>query len=53
VELLLRKLAAGMTVDEIVVDHPHLTAADVYAAAAYAADYLAFEEIVLADGVRL
>ena len=53
VEHILRKLAGGMTVDEIVTDHPHLTPDDVYAAAAFAADFLAQEEIVFAGGDRL
>jgi uncharacterized protein (DUF433 family) len=53
VEHILRKLAEGMTVDEILADHPHLTPDDVYAAAAFAADYLAQEEIVFAGGARL
>ncbi|MDZ3838201.1 MAG: DUF433 domain-containing protein [Rhodospirillales bacterium] len=46
VELVLRKLGAGMTVEEIIADHPRLTADDVRAAQAFAADYLADEEIV-------
>jgi uncharacterized protein (DUF433 family) len=33
VELILRKLAGGMTADQIIADHPHLTQDDVYAAA--------------------
>jgi len=53
VELILRKLAGGMEVGAILEDHPHLITEDVYAAAAYAADYLAQEEIVFADGQRL
>ena len=53
VEHILRKLAGGMTVSEIIADHPHLAPDDVYAAAAFAADYLAQEEIVFADGQRL
>ncbi len=53
VEHILRKLAGGMTIDEITTDHPHLTPDDVYAAAAFAADYLAQEEIVFAGGERL
>jgi uncharacterized protein (DUF433 family) len=53
VEQILRKLAGQMTVDEILADHPHLTPDDIYAAAAFAADYLAQEEIVLASGERL
>jgi uncharacterized protein (DUF433 family) len=53
VEQILRKLAGQMTVDEILADHPHLVPDDIYAAAAFAADYLAQEEIVLAGGERL
>ena len=53
VEHILRKLAGGMTVGDILEDHPHLTPDNVYAAAAFAADYLAQEEIVFADGERL
>jgi len=50
VEHLLRKLAGGMTMDEILADHPHLVPDDVYAAAAFAADHLAPEEIIFAGG---
>jgi uncharacterized protein (DUF433 family) len=50
VELILRKIAAGMTEQEILAHHPHLTAEDIRAAAAFAADHLANEEIVLASG---
>jgi uncharacterized protein (DUF433 family) len=53
VEHILRKLAGGMMIDEILADHPHLTPDDIYAAAAFAADYLAQEEIVFAGGERL
>jgi uncharacterized protein (DUF433 family) len=49
VEMILRKLGAGMTVDEILQDHPHLTRDDVRAAQAFAADYLADEAVVLAE----
>ncbi len=45
VEHILRKLSAGMTIDEIIKDHPHLTSEDIYAAQAFAADYLADEQI--------
>jgi len=44
VEQILRKLAAGMTVDDIIGDHPQLQP-DIYAAQEFAADYLAEEEI--------
>ena len=53
VEHILRKLAGGMTVQEILTDPPHLMPDDIYAAAAFAADYLAQEEIIFADGQRL
>jgi uncharacterized protein (DUF433 family) len=53
VEHILNKLAGGMTVGEILADHPHLTADDVYAAVAFAADYMAHDEIVFADGQRV
>ena len=45
VELILRKLSGGMTIDEIIKDHPHLTPEDIYSAQAFAADYLADEQI--------
>ena len=45
VEHILRKLAGGMTIEEIIADHPNLTRADIYAAQAFAADYLADEQI--------
>ncbi len=37
VEHIMRKLGAGMTIPEIIVDHPHLTPDDIHAAAAFAA----------------
>jgi len=52
VEHVLRKLAGEMSIDEILADHPHLTLDDIYAAAAFAADYLAEVEIVFAGGER-
>jgi uncharacterized protein (DUF433 family) len=45
VEQILRKLAGGMTVAEIITDHPHLKREDILAAQEFAADYLADEEI--------
>ena len=50
VELVLRKIAEGMTDREILAHHLHLTVEDIRAAAAFAADHLANEEIVLASG---
>ena len=53
VELILRKIAEGMTDEQILAHHPHLTAQDIRAAAAFAADHLANEDIVLASGSPL
>jgi len=46
VEHILRKLGGGMSPEEILLDHPHLTLADIRAAQAFAADYLADEVTV-------
>ena len=46
VELVLRKFGTGMTAEEILADHPRLTHDDLRAAQAFAADYLADEEVV-------
>jgi len=48
VELILRRLGAGDDQDQILADYPHLTEADIRAAQAFAADYLANEEIIAA-----
>jgi uncharacterized protein (DUF433 family) len=46
VELVLRKLGAAMPPEAILADHPRLTLDDIRAAQAFAADYLADEDIV-------
>ena len=46
VEMVLRKLGAGLTADAILAEHPRLTLDDIRAAQAFAADYLADEDIV-------
>jgi uncharacterized protein (DUF433 family) len=46
VELVLRKLGAGMAAEEILADHPRLTVEDIRAAQTFTADYLADEELV-------
>jgi uncharacterized protein (DUF433 family) len=46
VETVLRKLGAGLPPEAIIADHPHLTVDDIRAAQAFAADYLADEDIV-------
>ena len=43
VEHVLRKLAGGMMIDEILADHPHIAPDDIYAALAFVADCLAQE----------
>ncbi len=47
VELILRKLAEGATESDILDAYPRLTAEDIRAAIAYAADTIAHEEIIL------
>jgi uncharacterized protein (DUF433 family) len=46
VELILRKLGAGMTAETILADHPRLTPDDIQAAQAFAADYMADEAVI-------
>jgi uncharacterized protein (DUF433 family) len=45
VELVLRKLGAGMAPEAILADHPWLTLDDIHAAQAFAADNLADERL--------
>lgn len=46
VDAILRKLGAGMPDSEILADHPHLTLDDIRAAQAFAADYIADDQVV-------
>lgn len=46
VETILRKLGAGLTPEAIMADHPRLTLDDIRAAQAFAADYMANEDLV-------
>jgi len=48
VEHVLRKLSGGMTIGEIIADHPHIKREDIFAVQEFAADYLADEEIAFA-----
>ncbi len=50
VELILRKLGEGATEAELLDAYPHLTADDIHAAAAYAADIVAHEELIVSTG---
>jgi uncharacterized protein (DUF433 family) len=46
VETILRKLGEGLTAEAIIADHPRLTVEDIRAAQAFAADYMADEDLV-------
>jgi uncharacterized protein (DUF433 family) len=48
VQFILELLAAGMSIDEILAEYPHLTREDVLAAIDYAAKTIAGEEIIVA-----
>jgi uncharacterized protein (DUF433 family) len=48
-ELILRKLAEEMTDEQIMAHHPQLKVEDIRAAAAFAADHLANEEIIISS----
>ena len=47
VELILRKLSEGMTIDQMLTSYAHLSKEDVYAALTYASDLIANEEIII------
>lgn len=45
VELILRKLSEGMTIEELLEAYPHLTKKDILAALSYSADVISQEEL--------
>lgn len=47
VEMILRKLSAEQSLDDIIASHPHVTREDILAAIAFAADQVASDEFVL------
>ncbi len=49
VELILRRLGAGDSEQQLLADHPRLTMEDIRAAQSFAADHLAGEDIVAAE----
>ena len=49
IELILRKLATGRSIAELIDAYPNLTEDDVRAALAFAADYLQHETILAAE----
>ena len=46
VELILRKLLEGMTIDELLEAYPHLTKDDILAALSYSAEVISQEELI-------
>ena len=49
VEIILRKLAEGMTIEEIIKSYPQLTKEDILAVLEYAADVISMEEIIVSE----
>ncbi len=47
VELLVRKLAGGHSIEQLLEDYPHLQRTEILAALAYAADVVANEDLIL------
>jgi len=46
VELILRKLSEGMSLEELLEAYPHLTKDDIFAALSYSADVISQEELI-------
>lgn len=46
VEIILKKLSEGMTIEELLEAYPHLTKDDVLAAISYSADVISQEELI-------
>jgi uncharacterized protein (DUF433 family) len=46
VELIIRKLASGYSIEQLISSYPHISQQEVFAALAFAADLIANEEIV-------
>jgi len=46
VELILKKLSEGMSIDEMLQAYPHLTKDDILAALSYSANVISKEEII-------
>ena len=49
IEIILRKLAAGLSAEEIVLEHPTITLEDIREAQIFAADLLAEEEFFFVE----
>lgn len=50
IEIILKKLSQGISIEEIINNYPKLTREDIYAALAYAAEALSTEEISILQG---
>ncbi len=48
VDLILKKLSEGLTIEQLLEAYPHLTNDDVLAALSYSADVIAQEEMIVA-----
>jgi len=46
VELILRKMSEGVTVEELIVSYPHLKREDILAVMSYSADVISNEELI-------
>lgn len=46
VELILRKMAEGMTIEELLETYPHITKDDILATVSYSADVISREELI-------
>lgn len=46
VELILKKLSEGMSIEELLTAYPHLTKDDILAAISYSADVISQEELI-------
>jgi uncharacterized protein (DUF433 family) len=46
VDMILEKLGAGMSVEQIRQDHPHIAPEDIQAAQAFAAEYIRNDELI-------
>ena len=47
VELILRKLSEGLSIEQVIKAYPQLSKEDIYAALTFASDLIANEEVIL------
>jgi uncharacterized protein (DUF433 family) len=46
IELIMRKLAGGFTIDDLLTNYPHINKDQIFAALEYAADLIANDEVI-------